>query len=273
MAYEQITYEVRDGVGVITLNRPDKLNAFTAKMDAEVGEALDAANADDAVRAIVLTGAGRGFCAGADMEGLSATASDGQSAREVGRVAERGGDPLEANFNLRFSRMMTVDKPVIAALNGPTAGIGFVMTLYADIRIAAESAFALTAFAHRGLIAEWGCSWLLPHLIGQSNARDMLFSSRRVLAPELKEMGFVSQVLPDAGFLDAVEAYAKAMVEKSSPRSIRIMKRQLWRSAFQSLAESYWEAYDEMVASFGTEDFKEGVAHFVEKRPARFTGR
>jgi enoyl-CoA hydratase/carnithine racemase len=271
MGYEQILYEVKDRVATVTLNRPDKLNAWTAVMGREVREAMTEAGRDEAVRAIVLTGAGRGFCAGADMQLLSGIAGAG---RLEGREPAAGGDPaVRADFRGPYAYFPTIPKPIIAALNGATAGLGLVISLYCDLRIAADTAVFTTAFSRRGLIAEHGVSWMLPRLVGLQHALDLLLSARKIAAAEALAMGLVAQVRPAATLAADVRAYARELADLVSPRSLRVMKRQLWEAQFQSLAEATAVADEEMRGSFTAEDFKEGVAHFVEKRAPRFTGR
>jgi len=270
MAYDHILYSVTDGVAVITLNRPDKLNAWTATMHREVKAAMRAASDDDAVRVIVLTGAGRGFCAGADMDLL-------QGITEGGRGAEQAEAPFDPaareDFRKTYSYFPSVPKPIIAAINGACAGLGLVIACYADMRFASDNAVFLTAFARRGLIAEHGVSWLLPRLVGMANAADLLFSSRRVGAPEAKAMGLVNRVIPHGDFEADVMAYATMLANEVSPRSLREMKREIWNAQFQGLGEAIESANADMPGSFVSEDFKEGVAHFVEKRAPAFTGR
>ena len=272
MGYEQILYEVRDRIATVTLNRPDKLNAWTSTMGREVRQAMDEATRDEAVRVIVLTGAGRGFCAGADMQLLSGIVDAGVTAR-VEEPRPDGDGSVRPDFRGPYAYFPMVPKPIIAALNGATAGLGLVISLYCDLRIAADSAVFTTSFARRGLIAEHGVSWMLPRLIGLQNALDLLLSGRKFTAAEALAMGLVSQVHPAASLADAVGAYARELAEMVSPRSMRVMKRQLWEAQFQTLAEATAVAGEEMRQSFGAEDFKEGVAHFVEKRAPRFTGR
>lgn len=278
MGYEQILYEVKDRVATVTLNRPDKLNAWTAVMGREVRQAMDEAARDEAVRVIVLTGAGRGFCAGADMQMLSGIVGAGR--QEVGESAAgpppaaAGGDAAtRPDFGGAYAYFPMVPKPIVAALNGATAGLGLVVSLYCDLRIAADSAVFTTAFSRRGLIAEHGVSWMLPRLVGLQHALDLLLSARKITAAEALAMGLVAQVKPAATLQDDVRAYARELADLVSPRSLRVMKRQLWEAQFQSLAEATAVADEEMRRSFTAEDFKEGVAHFVEKRAPRFTGR
>ena len=266
--WQEILYKVDDGVATITLNRPDKLNAWTAVMAGELREGLAKADADEAVRAIVITGAGRGFCAGADMSRLAAAAA-GKSTLGVPPMPTEG---MEANFAQRMSYILAVKKPIIAAINGPVAGIGVVLAAYCDIRYMAAGAKLTTSFARRGLIAEHGIGWLLPRLIGPMNALDLLCSARTVEAEEVGVMGFV-RVLSAEGFSAAVQARAAEIANLSSPRSTRIIKKLVYEAMFQSLAEATVVANREQEICRDTEDFREGVAHFMEKRKPRFTGR
>lgn len=273
MTYTEILYEIRGRVATITLNRPDKLNAWTRTMDAEVRAGVQVAADDPDVRAIVVTGAGRGFCAGADMSLLSGVATGRAVAGRARQDASvPPGDGLAANYLAAFGYLLRVGKPVIAAINGPVAGIGLCFTLYCDIRLMADGAKLTTAFARRGLIAEHGISWMLPRLIGPMRALDLLLSARTVPAVEVAQMGLV-KLLPQEGFAEAAHAAAVELAQLSSPRSMGVIKRQVYDALFQSLAQAAEVADLEMVKSFGSEDFREGVAHFVEKRPPAFTGR
>jgi enoyl-CoA hydratase/carnithine racemase len=268
--WQELLYKVEDGVATITLNRPDKLNAWTAVMSGELREAFEKAGSDEGVRAIVLTGAGRGFCAGADMSRLQSAAAG----KTTLRVAEEGfpTEGLEANFAQRLSYILAIRKPIIAAINGPVAGIGVVLACYCDMRFMAAGAKLTTAFARRGLIAEHGIAWLLPRLIGPMHALDLLYSARPVPAEEAGRMGLVN-VLPSQGFAAAVQAKAAEIANLSSPRSTRIIKKLAYEAMFQSLAEATVAANREQEICRDTADFREGVAHFVEKRAPRFTGR
>jgi len=278
MAYEHIVYEVADGIATCTLSRPEFLNAYTPRMGIELRDAMYCAAADDAVRAIVLTGAGRGFCAGADMKLLSAfSGAGGATASAVGDLPElehaAPAGPIRPDFRTEFSYLLSIPKPVIAGVNGPAAGVGFVLALFSDIRLAGQKARMGAIFSRRGLVAEYGVSWVLPRLVGLANASDILFSGRLVDADEALRMGLVSRVLPQQGFAEQVHAYASDIVKLSSPRSIRVMKRQLYDDQLGGLAASVEVATREMHESLGSEDFREGVAHFLEKRPPRFSGR
>lgn len=285
MGYEQIVYEVQDGVATLTLNRPDRLNAWTPVMEREVREAMTTATADEAVRVIILTGAGRGFCSGADMSGLSqasqsppqdATPGDRHAAMRAEAYAAgpiKGGLDLPQAFSYHHAYFPTVPKPIIAALNGPTAGIGLIVALYADIRFASQAAVFTTAFARRGLVAEHGIDWILPRIVGLPNALDLLLSARKISAEEALQMGLVNKVFARESFMEEVRAYALELALMVSPRSVRIMKNQIFRAQNLDFGQALYASIPDVVDSVGSEDFKEGVAHFVEKRAPHFSGR
>jgi enoyl-CoA hydratase/carnithine racemase len=273
MEYQTIRYELRDAVALITLNRPERLNAWTPRMAQEQADAIERANADPAVGAIVMTGAGRGFCAGADMGGLQAIGATGAASDRTTRAEPvPAGGSARPDFRMTYSYFPSIPKPIIAAINGPCAGLGLIMALYCDMRFAAENAVFTTAFAARGLIAEHGISWLLPKLVGMPHAMDLLLSARKIRAPEALAMGMVNRVIADATLLAETRTYARLLAETVSPRSTAVMKRQLWDAQFQTLAEATAVANHDMELSFASADFKEGVAHYVEKRAPRFTG-
>ena len=269
MAFEQLNYEVRDRVAIITLNRPERMNALTKIMEREIREAMERAGQDADVRAIVLTGAGRAFCAGMDMDELEVLPPDDIRAQRWMRAYDMN---RRADYQTRYTYFPAVQKPIVAAVNGAAAGLGLVMSLYCDVRFASESSVFATAFAKRGLIAEHGIAWILPRVVGPGHAADLLLSSRKVTAAEALRMGLVNRLSKPEALLEEAHAYARDLAENVSPRSIRVMKRQLWEAPFQTLGEAVMLANQEMFDSIGSEDFKEGVAHFVEKRPARFTG-
>jgi len=276
MPNQETLYHVAGRVATITLNRPDKLNAWTAIMEGEVRAAIEEAERDENVRVIVLTGAGRGFCAGADMSLLSAVAEKGLDEARRAQATQPAYGSREAgraDFGKKYSYFPGVTKPVIAAINGPVVGLGLVITLYCDLRLASDSARFGTAFAQRGLIAEYGMAWMLPRLVGHANALELLFTARMIDAAEALRMGLVNQVYPQAAFLESVQKYAMDLAANVSPRSLRVIKRQVYDAMFQTLAESFESSEQEMLASLKSEDFKEGVAHFIEKRAPAFTGR
>ncbi|NQY12300.1 MAG: enoyl-CoA hydratase [Henriciella sp.] len=276
--YEQILTDVEHQVLTITLNRPDRLNAWTGQMQLEVEDAIEKAGKDDTIRCIVVTGAGRGFCAGADMNGLQEIKPDSEAADAAvsgasTAEADPAADDLAALYPGRFGYMYACPKPIIAAINGPCAGIGLIFTLYADLRFANQEAKFTTAFAQRGLIAEHGIAWLLPRLVGEAQALDLLFTARVFRGAEAANIGLVNQALPAKELLPHVMETAVYLSNQASPRSLAIMKRQIRESYFQSFARSLEVADQEMQASFASFDFKEGVDSFVEKRPAKFQGR
>ncbi|MFT3729795.1 MAG: enoyl-CoA hydratase [Terricaulis sp.] len=269
MSYSEILFSADRGVATVTLNRPDRLNAWTPTMGSEVRDAMVGAAEDKAIRAIILTGAGRGFCAGADMANLSAISSG--TARKPPPFTSV--DPeARADFQHPMTWLPAIGKPVIAAINGAAAGMGFSFMLFCDLRFAADNATFVTAFARRGLIAEHGMSWMLSRLCGHSRALDLTLSSRRVSAEEAYRIGLADRIFPAADLMAQTQAYARDIAENVSPRSTRIMKRQLWQALMTDLKTAMDEADHEMALSLKGDDFKEGVAHFLEKRPPRFTG-
>ena len=277
MNYEQILYEVRDRVATITLNRPARLNAWTPRMDRELYDAFQTAGRDTDVRVIVVTGAGRGFCAGADLDnlrGIQEGRSDdgGTDATEAG-AATPAAPATPPALATSYAYPQSILKPVIGAINGPAAGLGLTYMLYYDLRIASDRARFGTAFARRGLIAEHGSAWMLPRLVGMANACDLFFSGRMIDAREALAMGLVNRVVAHDDLLAHVRETAAELATLSSPRSIAVMKRLLYTHQFTDLVTATAEADAEMLASFPSEDFREGVASFLEKRPPRFTGR
>src|SRR5271156_2458342 len=284
MPNQETLYEVAKRVATITLNRPDKLNAWTAVMEQEVRAAMAEAERDENVRVIVLTGTGRGFCAGADMSLLSTVATKGLDAAQRAQVAQAGagsgsgsgageGGGARADFQKKYSYFPAMSKPVIGAINGPAVGLGLVIALYCDLRFASDAARFSTAFARRGFIAEYGMAWMLPRLVGHANALDLLFSARLIDAAEALRMGLANQVYPQELFQEKVREYATELAANVSPRSLRVIKRQVYDAMFQTLGEAFEIAEREMLESLQCEDFKEGVAHFVEKRAPNFTGK
>lgn len=275
MSFDEILYDVSDWIATITLNRPDKLNAWTFKMEAEYKRAMADAEARDDVRAIIVTGAGRGFCAGADMSLLSSVMGGDVDTSDVDTNAPLpgAGPDTPEDFQKQYSFPPAIGKPIIAAINGHAMGIGLVHTLYCDFRFAGDKAKFGTAFAQRGLIAEYGIAWLLPRIVGIENAMDLLYTARIIEAEEALRMGLVGRVVPHDDLLPAARAFATQLVTQSSPRSLRVMKRQIWHALFNQLGPAVDLAVNEMMESFGSDDFREGVIAFMEKRAAQFTGK
>lgn len=273
MAYAEILYDVCDRIVTITLNRPKNLNAWTDQMGAEVRNALLAAEGDGNVRVIILTGAGRGFCAGADMSLLQQVASSGVDWRLTPPQPEPAQNGARRDFQRRYSYFPSIKKPIIAAINGPCVGLGFVLSLYCDLRFASDTARFGTAFARRGLIAEHGIAWMLPRLVGSAHALDLLFSARMIDAAEAERMGLVNRVVAADQLIQETRAYAKELATVVSPRSMGVIKQQVYNALMETLEEATIAADKAMLESFTTQDFKEGVAHFLEKRAPAFTGK
>jgi enoyl-CoA hydratase/carnithine racemase len=267
--YDEILYDVDDPVAVITLNRPASLNAWTNAMDGEISDALRRAEADSAVVGIVITGAGRAFCAGADMNLLS-DLTEGGDAGGLSESQPPIGQPPEGDFAGRFPYVMTIRKPVIAAVNGAVAGMAFPFALCCDLRVVTPDALFLTAFSQRGLIAEWGLSWLLPRLVGPAVALDLLFSSRRVKGEEAFSLGLANYLVPADELLSFCREYVENLAKACSPTSLAIMKRQVYEQLHRGLGAAEAESQKLMIESFGRPDFKEGVRSFLDKRPPTF---
>jgi enoyl-CoA hydratase/carnithine racemase len=254
-----ILYERRGPLGLITLNRPDRLNALSREMIGEVVARARSAEADPEVVAICVTGAGRGFCAGVDAEYLRRTTEEG--------LGERDPDELPAVF----SPLLRISKPVIAAVNGPAAGAGFILAMMSDLRFVAEGAVLTTVFSKRGLIAEHGSSWLLPRLVGVGRALDLLWSSRRVSADEALRIGLADRVVAPERLLDEVGAYVTDLAANTAPRALAIMKAQVYRDLAQPMAEAFWETDALVRETLAHPDAREGALSFIERRAPRFT--
>jgi enoyl-CoA hydratase/carnithine racemase len=244
---------VTDGVALLTLNRPDRLNAWTGEMEDLHFDLLGECGADPAVRVIVVTGAGRGFCAGADMDDLQGL--------EVSEETFAGRRPV------RFP--LSIPKPLIAAINGPVAGIGLVQALMCDLRFTVADAKFTTAFARRGLVAEHGISWILPRLVGPARALDLLMSARVLRGEEALALGLVNRVV-EGDVVEAALEYARDLAENCSPKAMAAIKQQVYGDLERGLAESVDGANAMMIESLRAPDFAEGVMSFVEKRPPKF---
>jgi enoyl-CoA hydratase/carnithine racemase len=273
MDYTQIRYDVSDRVATITLDRPDQLNAFTATMMREMLDAFDRIDADDGVRAVIVTGAGRGFCAGADLssggETFSGGGSDERSAATVeGRPVTRDGGGL---VTLRIFDCL---KPVIAAINGPAVGVGVTMTLPMDIRLIAETAKIGFVFARRGIVPEACSSWFLPRIVGISTAAEWCYSGRVFDASEAHAAGLVRSVHAAQDLLPTAHALAAEIAENTSPVSVALTRQMLWRMLGAEHPMDAHRVDSRAIAERGrSDDAREGVVSFLEKRPAAFPGR
>jgi enoyl-CoA hydratase/carnithine racemase len=255
---EVVQKTLEDGVAVLTLNRPERLNAWTAEMERDYFALLEECGASRDVRVIVVTGAGRGFCAGADMQDLENLGENGADLQE--RARERKPQTFPH----------TIAKPIIAAINGPCAGIGLVQALMCDIRFAAQDAKFTTAFARRGLVAEHGIGWILPRLVGPARALDLLLSARVLLGSEAAELGLVNRSLPGDELMEHTLSYAREIAQQCSPASMATMKRQVYADLERPLGDGLAAADLLMAESFSAPDFVEGVQSFLDKRAPEF---
>ncbi len=265
--YETIKYEVSDRILTVTLNRPERLNAFNEKMRREIADAVDRADADDEVRVIIFTGEGRGFCAGADLAAGGDTfdySGPGGAEPEISRHRDGGG--------LLTLRLYEVNKPMIAAINGPAVGIGITMTLPMDIRLASESAKIGFVFSRRGIVMEACSSWFLPRVVGISRAAEWAYSGRVFPASEALEGGLVREVLPDDQLLPRAREIASEIAENTSAVSVALMRHMMWKMLGADHPMEAHKIDSRGVSATGQmADAKEGVASFLEKRPAEYT--
>lgn len=261
----------QDGpVAIVTLDRPERLNAWTGRMHTEYRWALARADEDRSTRVIVVTGAGRGFCAGADSRALSGHVERGGYDAGTPEDLERPGFGVDERFDFDFAYHFGLSKPVIAAINGPAAGVGLVLACYCDLRFAAAGAKLTTSHGRLGLPAEYGLSWLLPRLIGLTRANDLLLSSRVVIAEEAAAMGLVNEVVPGERLMERVLTYARELAASVSPASLRATRHQIYRDLHGDVGSSVRAAQALLEEMARGPDFAEGVAALREKRPPRF---
>jgi len=265
MTYEDIRYDVRDAVLTITLHRPDRLNAFTTRMMHELIDAFDQADADDAVRAIIVTGAGRAFCAGADLGGGGDTFN------------YRGEEPLDLHRDgggRVTLRIFESKRPVIAAINGPAVGVGATMTLPMDVRIAARGARMGFVFARRGIVPEACSSWFLPRVVGISRAMEWVATGRVFPAEEALAGGLITHLVEPDALLDTARGLAREIADNTSAMSVALARQLLWRMLGADHPMEAHKVDSKCIFWAGQQaDAREGVTSFLEKRPARFTLR
>lgn len=270
--YEEILYEVTDKVATLTINRPDKLNALTDLTQAEIRHALAQSERNENVIGTVLTGAGRGFCSGVDMNALGGMSEAG---KRLGNTYEHlkanpGNPDNDPNYKSSPSYFLGLRKPLIAAINGAAAGLGFSYATFCDMRFMDRNAKIVTSFAPRGLIAEHGTCWMLPKIVGPSNALDMNWSSRKIEGEEAYRMGYANRLCETGECVLQAQNYLREIARTSAPMSIMMMKRQIYKHLSKELGEAMGESTMWMDESLARDDFKEGVASFVEKRAANF---
>jgi enoyl-CoA hydratase/carnithine racemase len=278
MAYETIKYEVAEQILTITLNRPDKLNAFNAEMQRELIDAFDQADQDDNIRVIIVTGAGRGFCAGADLSSGADTFDRDARRGPVKRLASGSVEYSDPNVRdgggqvtLRIFRCL---KPVIAAVNGPAVGIGVTMQLAMDIRIASENARFGFVFSQRGIVPEAASSWFLPRVVGIAQALEWCYTGRVFPAQEALAGRLVSKVVPADELMTTARALAREIAGKTAPVSVALIRQMMWRmSAADDPMEAHKVDSRGIYARGRSEDVKEGVVSFLEKRPAAFKNK
>jgi enoyl-CoA hydratase/carnithine racemase len=264
--YEDMLFEVEGGVATLTLNRPDRMNAISGPMLASFSRALRDADADTGVRVIIITGAGRGFCAGLDLKDFTAGTGIGSNG---------GGGAAAARFNLADSPpvvLHTTDKPVICALNGAAAGYGMDLALGCDIRIASTEAKLAAVFAKRGVLPESGGSWLLPRLVGWAKAAEIAFRGQVLSAQESLELGLVNAVVEHDDLLPTARSWADE-IAANAPLAVQATKRMMRLGLEETFEANVHHVYLQLLPLFQTEDFREGVKAFIEKRPASFKGR
>ena len=262
--YQHISLEVEDGIATVTLDRPDKLNAFTARMQHELIDAFDRTDADDEVRAVIVTGRGRAFCAGADLSGGGETFATSGETNAVGVGQRDGGGQV-------VLRIFESTKPVIAAINGPAVGVGITMTLPMDIRLAADDARIGFVFARRGIVPEACSSWFLPRVVGINRAAEWVFTGRVFPASEALEAGLVRSLHPAGGLLEAARSIGREIAEHTAPVSVALSRLMLWRMLGADHPMAAHRVDSRGVLERGrSEDAREGVTSFLEKRPARF---
>jgi len=263
-------YHVHERVATITLCRPERLNAWTAQMNAEYRSCLQRASDDPAVRVIVVTGDGRGFCAGAESDDLAGHAVRGSYRSWDAEHLDRPGFGIRPEFDAELAYHFGVPKPIIAAVNGPAAGIGFALSCYCDLRFAAAEAKFTTAHGRLGLPCAFGLAWLLPRLIGLPRALDLILSSRTFTADEALDLGLVKEVMPVGELAGRVADYARSLATTVSPASMAASKRQVYEAFHSSAAEAVRAAESLLDPMMSGADYREGVAALREKRPPVF---
>lgn len=259
----EVLFEKEGGVALLTLNRPERLNAISGSMLSQLSEKLIACDRDPEVRAIVLTGAGRGFCSGLDLQDAAAGTGIGAGGGPPPALELRSAPPIVLH---------EIDKPTICALNGAAAGYGMDLALGCDIRIAGESGKIAAVAIRRGVLPESGGTWLLPRLVGWSKAAELFFTGRTLTAEQCAELGLVSRVVPDALLLKEARALA-GEIAGNAPLAVQAAKRMMRMGLAEPFGEHVHHVFLQLLPLFGSRDFREGLQSFLEKRPPRYEGR
>jgi len=268
MELKNTEYEVdSQGVAIIWLNRPHRMNAWTGRLHTEYRHLLERANSDTAVRAIVVSGRGRGFCVGGDSEALSGHADRGGYDPGISADIAKPGFGTDEHFDASFAYHFGLDKPVIAAMNGPAAGVGLALACFADLRFAVPGVKFTTAHGKLNLPAEYGLSWMLPKIVGLGRANDLLLTSRVFTSDEALTLGFVNQIFAPAELVARTVAYAHQLITSVSPNSLRQTRWQIYKDLHRDVASAVIESERLIEDMAKEEDFKEGIAALVEKRP------
>lgn len=270
MELKTLKREHEGRVAWIVLNRPHRLNAWTGRMHTEYRWLVQQLDADPEVGVIVVTGAGRGFCAGADAEALSGHVRQGGYDPGTPPDLARPGSGVRDEFEADFAWQFGLSKPIVAAINGPAAGVGLVLACFCDLRFAARGAVLTTAHGKLGLPAEYGLSWLLPRIVGLTHANDLLLTSRRVGADEARAMGLLNDVFEPEELRPRVAAFAGELASGVSPASLRETRRQIYADLHRDVGSAVRHANLSLDAMMRTADFREGVAALKEKRAPRY---
>jgi len=271
MELKNTEYEVdSQGLATIWLNRPHRMNAWTGRLHTEYRYLLKQANDDAKVRAIIVTGRGKGFCVGGDSEALSGHADRGAYSPGISADIAKPGYGTHPNFDASFAYHFGLDKPVIAAMNGPAAGVGLALACFADLRFAVPGVKFTTAHGKLNLPAEYGLSWMLPKIVGLGRANDLLLTSRVFTSDEALTLGFVNQIFEPEALMEQTREYAHQLIASVSPNSLRQTRWQIYKDLHRDVASAIIESERLIEDMAKEEDFKEGIAALVEKRPPQW---
>jgi enoyl-CoA hydratase/carnithine racemase len=266
MELKDTDYEVSNGIATIWLDRPHRMNAWTGRMHTEYRHLLQRADSDSAVRAIVVTGRGRGFCVGGDSQALEGHSQRGGYDAGIGEDIAKPGFGIADEFDASFAYHFGLAKPYVAAMNGPAAGVGLALAAFADIRFAVPGVKFTTAHGKLNLPAEYGLSWLLPRIVGLGRANDLLLTSRVFYSDEAYDLGFVNKLFEPEQLLEETYAYVQQLLVTVSPNSLRQTRWQIYRDLHRDVASSVNESEALLDSMMAEDDYREGVAAFIEKR-------